>query len=164
MWNCGLLWNCGLVLTILLSKTNISKTIRCMPMKSSQVDGMVNVCYTFVVMETNCDVIMTSSVKTIRIRSSSKKDYFFAVLLTYISYYINKQIYLNGYVLIFLIFLIYFYFYRNSVLVGVQKYSVTFCLPNIFTQFFLSILTIYFQETSLNFRVIAVIVVEISAF
>ena len=67
MWNCGLLWNCGLVLTILLSKTNISKTIRCMPMKSSQVDGMVNVCYTFVVMERNCDVIMTSSVKTIRI-------------------------------------------------------------------------------------------------
>ena len=50
-----------------LPAVNISKTIRCMPMKFSQVDGMVklNVCYTFVVMATNCDVIMTSSVRNI---------------------------------------------------------------------------------------------------
>ena len=36
---------------------NISKTIRCMPMKFSQVDGMVklNIRYTFVVMATSCD-------------------------------------------------------------------------------------------------------------
>ena len=42
---------------------------------------------------------------------------FFAVLLKCLSYYINKYIDINRHVLIFII---YFYFYRNSVLVGVQ--------------------------------------------
>ena len=56
---------------------NISKTIRCMPMKFSQVDGMVelNVRYTFVI-ATNCDVIITPSVRKIRIISSLKKFFF----------------------------------------------------------------------------------------
>ena len=40
-----------------------------MPMKFSQVDGMVklNIRYTFVVIATNCDGIMTSSDRKIRI-------------------------------------------------------------------------------------------------
>ena len=40
-----------------------------MPMKFSQVDGMVklNIPYTFVVIATNCDGIMTSSDRKIRI-------------------------------------------------------------------------------------------------
>ena len=39
---------------------NISKTIRYVPIKFSQIDGTIklNIRYTFVVMPTNCDVIM----------------------------------------------------------------------------------------------------------
>ena len=50
-----------------LPAANISKTIRGMPMEFSQVHRMVklNVCYNFDVMATNCDVIMTSSVRKI---------------------------------------------------------------------------------------------------
>ena len=48
-----------------LPAANISKTTRCTPIKFSQVFGMVklNIRYTFGVMATNCDVIMTSSVR-----------------------------------------------------------------------------------------------------
>ena len=69
----------------------------------------LNICYTFVVMATNCDIIMTSSV----IKNSDLKQFkksffsglFLAVLLKYISYYIiiNRFILIDMY--LFLLFL-----------------------------------------------------------
>ena len=48
---------------------NISKSIRCIPMKLSQVDCIVklNIRGTFVVKTTNCDVIMTPLVRKTQI-------------------------------------------------------------------------------------------------
>ena len=42
------------------TEANISKTIKCVPIKFLQVDGTIklNIRYTFVVMATNCDVII----------------------------------------------------------------------------------------------------------
>ena len=47
-----------------LPAANSPKTIRCIPIKFSQVDSLVklNIRYTFVDMATKCDGIMTSSV------------------------------------------------------------------------------------------------------
>ena len=73
-----------------LPAANISKTIKCVPMKFSQVDGTIklNIRYSFAVMATNCDVIWRhQSVRKIRTKACS--GLFFAVRLTYISYHIN---------------------------------------------------------------------------
>ena len=72
-----------------------------MPKKCSEVDGIrkLNIRYTVVVMATNCDIIMASSVVKNRIWSNSKMFFlsglFLAVLLTYISYI--KKWYLTVY-------------------------------------------------------------------
>ena len=53
----------------------------------------LNIRYTFVIMATNCVVIMMLSVRNIRIEAVQNSGFsglFLAVLLTYISYYINK--------------------------------------------------------------------------
>ena len=73
-----------------LPAANISKTIKCVPMRFSQVDGTIklNIRYSFAVMATNFHVIWRhQSVRKIRTKACS--GLFFAVLLTYISYHIN---------------------------------------------------------------------------
>ena len=106
------------------------KLVGCMPMKFSHVDGMVklNIRYTFVVMATNCDVIGRQKIGFEAVQKRFFSGLFLAVLLTYISYYINIQ-----YFLIFIVSIVMKMLCRNSVLVGVQEYSVTIFLPNIFS-------------------------------
>ena len=60
---------------------------------------------------------------------------------------INRFILIDMFLFLLLLLFI-FYFYRNSVLVGAQQYSVTFFLPDIFSPFFLPILTMYFYRKS----------------
>ena len=67
----------GLVVGVGGPAANISKSIKCMPMKLSPVDRMVklNIPYTFVVKTRNCERIMTPSVRKIPIRNISKKNF-----------------------------------------------------------------------------------------
>ena len=62
---------------------NISKTIRWLPMKISQVDGIVK-------LTIRCDVIGRQKFGFEAVQKSFFSGLFLAVLLTYISYYINK--------------------------------------------------------------------------
>ena len=67
----------GLVVGVGGPAANISKSIKCMPMKLSPVDRMVkrNIPFTFVVKTRNCERIMTPSVRKIPIRNISKKKF-----------------------------------------------------------------------------------------
>ena len=79
-----------------LPADNSPKTIRCIPIKFSQVESLIklNIRYTFVDMTTKCDDTMTSSVvKKIEfevVEKSFFQDYFLLFRLTCTSYFINK--------------------------------------------------------------------------
>ena len=75
-----------------LLAANISKTITCMPMKFSQIDGVVepNKRYTFFAKATYCDVITNSSNSDLKKFKKFFSGLFLAVLLTYFkNYYMN---------------------------------------------------------------------------